>query len=378
MNVHHTELLFAETKAYDTAAGFKGPDLQQLQNSYASIIRDRAIYYPVAYRFEKVLGRGRQGIVFEGLRQGARGCITRHAIKLFDPSIYPNAEKYWTDMGRLANQVSLLHTLRSPNLVSRDSYEEVNGIGYVQMEKVDGVDLRYFLDGKHLEKARKNSSHAEWSHFTDVIFRTIKGKVTLQPGIALYILRKVLYGLDTLHEKNYGHCDIKPSNIMLDCLGNVKLVDYGRAVQLNEKTSFLMGTPLYMAPEVYKGSPYLAQSDLFSVGLLAIELLTGTPIISTPKTDEEELYRKKMALSDHFEEKLPEYISQNEEFVYLLRKFIDPDPNKRYHCAVDAESGSEGLRIVHKQLTQLGKDAVYDRELRSYLRKILPIKENSI
>jgi len=61
---------------------------------------------------------------FLGMRQGARGCITRHAIKLFDPSIYPGPEQYWTDMGRIAAQTSLWQIVSSPNLVARDVYEE--------------------------------------------------------------------------------------------------------------------------------------------------------------------------------------------------------------------------------------------------------------
>ena len=102
---------------------------EHLISNYQAILQDRAIYYPVAYRLERVLGQGRQGIVFLGLRQGARGCITHHALKLYDPGIYANTQKYWTDMGRIALQVSRLQMVNTPYLVSRDVYEETNGIG---------------------------------------------------------------------------------------------------------------------------------------------------------------------------------------------------------------------------------------------------------
>ena len=69
------------------AVGGTGAGSRQLAANYRAILAARAIHYPVAYRFPRELGRGRQGIVFLGLRQGARGCVTRHAIKLFDPSI---------------------------------------------------------------------------------------------------------------------------------------------------------------------------------------------------------------------------------------------------------------------------------------------------
>ncbi|MDD2237185.1 MAG: hypothetical protein PHG65_08285, partial [Kiritimatiellae bacterium] len=87
-----------------------------LISNYQAILQDRAIYYPVAYRLERVLGQGRQGIVFLGLRQGARGCVTHHAIKLYDPGIYANTQRYWTDMGRIALQVSRLQTVNTPYL----------------------------------------------------------------------------------------------------------------------------------------------------------------------------------------------------------------------------------------------------------------------
>ena len=165
---------------------------RQLTANYRSILAARAVYHPVAYRFPRELGRGRQGIVFLGLRQGARGCVTRHAIKLFDPAIYSTAKKYWTDMGRIAAQTAKLQLVKNPALVAPDIYEESNGIGYVQMEVVDGISLRELLDGDHLEQARARCTEEEWQRFTDVIFRLQDGKLMIQPGIALYILRQVL------------------------------------------------------------------------------------------------------------------------------------------------------------------------------------------
>ena len=229
-----------------------GAGSRQLVANYRAILAERAIYYPVAYRFPRELGRGRQGIVFLGLRQGARGCVTRHALKLFDPSIYGSAKKYWTDMGRIAAQTSKLQLVKNPSLVAPESYEESNGIGYVQMEVVDGISLRELLDGTHMEQVRARSTEEEWRRLTDVVFRLENGKVMIQPGIALYILRQALRGLETLHEMGFIHSDIKPANIMIDRLGYVKLIDYGRAMLVNEKITLLLGTPVYMAPEAHE------------------------------------------------------------------------------------------------------------------------------
>lgn len=344
---------------------------RQLLENYQSIVRARAIYYPVAYTFLRELGRGRQGIVFLGLRQGARGCITRHAIKLFDPSLYPNAKKYWTDMGRIAVQTSRLQTVRSPNLVARDIYEESNGIGYIQMEAIDGIDVRYLLSPHHLQIAKKRSTKKEWARFTDVIFRIENGRACIQPGIALYIMRQMLRGLESLHDLGFIHSDVKPANTMIDRLGYVKLVDFGRAVMANEKTSFLLGSPLYMAPETHRREPSTFQSDFYSVGLVGLDMLRGEPLVDYTGMTEADLYDFKINLLNKLPERLPDHVRQNEYLVYTLQRFLDPNIERRFQTAEDAESGKEGLLVVHKQLAQLGKDTEYGRELSDYLAKLV-------
>jgi len=274
----------------DLAPGSPGGGIgsQQLAANYRAILAERAIYYPVAYRFPRELGRGRQGIVYLGLRQGARGCVTRHAIKIFDPSIYSSAKKYWTDMGRIAAQTSKLQLVQNPSLVAPEIYEESNGIGYLQMEVVDGLSLRELLDGSHMEQVRARSTDEEWARFNDVIFRQENGKIMIQPGIALYILRQVLRGLETLHEMGFIHSDVKPANIMIDRLGYVKLIDYGRAMLANEKITLLLGTPVYMAPEAHEERVARTYSDIYSLGLVGLEMLRGERLFPLEISSSEE------------------------------------------------------------------------------------------
>ncbi len=349
-----------------------------LIDNYHAIIRQAAIYYPVAYQFVRPLGHGRQGVVFLGIRQGARGCLTRHAIKLFDPTIYPTSEKYWTDMGRIAMQTSRLQVVRSPNLVARDVYEETNGIGYLQMEPVDGVDLRLLLDGSHLATVRARCTAAEWARFTDVIFREENGRVCVQPGIAVYILRMILRGLEALHDTRFVHGDVKPGNLMVDRLGYVKLVDFGRAVMAQERYGFLLGTPLYMAPEVHRREPADIRSDLYSAGLVGIEMLRGVPLADPARTSDEELLRLKLDLAHRLPELLPPYVRRNTTFVRALRRLIEPNPAARFISAGDAESGPEGLLLVHKQLAITGQDTEYGRELENYLGKLIPDENGAL
>ena len=349
--------------------------VRQLCENYKAIVQSRAIFYPVAYRFPRELGRGRQGIVFLGLRQGARGCITRHAIKLFDPGIYSTTEKYWTDMGRIAAQTSKLQLVKNPSLVAPDIYEENNGIGYLQMEVVDGVSLRYLLDGAHLEVVKARSTKEEWARFTDVIFRVDRGRVRIQPGVALYIMRQMLRGLEALHDAGFVHSDVKPANIMIDRQGYVKLIDYGRAVVVNERLTILFGTPLYMAPELHRRESSMIQSDIYSVGLVGLEMLRGDTGLKAD-VEEQALLEAKVQLPRRLMSLLPEYVRQNAQFVVLLQRFLDSEPSRRYTNATEAEVGSEGLLLVHRQLVQLGKDAEYGRELAAYLSKLpFPVSE---
>lgn len=349
-----------------------GVGSRQLGANYRAILAARAIYYPVAYRFPRELGRGRQGIVFMGLRQGARGCITRHALKLFDPSIYSNAKKYWTDMGRIAAQTSKLQLVKNPALVIPEIYEESNGIGYLQMEVVNGISLRELLDGTHLEQVKARSTEAEWQRLTDVIFRHQNGRIMIQPGIALYIMRQVLRGLETLHEMGFVHADIKPANIMIDRLGYVKLIDYGRATLLDEKMTLLLGTPAYMAPEIHAERVAHLQSDLYSLGLVGLEMLCGKRLFDaeTPRT-ENDLLATKLKLVPQLFDMLPDHVRHNIQFLNLMERLLDPEPAGRFASAEDAEIGPTGLAMLHKQLTLAGKDTEYGRELETYLSRII-------
>lgn len=362
-----TDLIAEEA---ETPSRWAGRGIEQLIANYHAIIQARAIYYPVAYQFDRELGRGRQGIVFLCHRYGARGCRTRHAIKLFDPSIYRTVKRYWTDMGRLAAQITRLQSLNAPNLVGLDVYEENNGIGYVQMEAIDGLDLQHLLYGNHFERARARSTPQEWARFTDVIFRLEEGKVRIQPGVALYIMRQVLRGVEALHDNGYIHGDVKPSNIMCDKLGYVRLVDYGRATLVNEPITFLLGSPIYMAPEIHRRERYYVQSDIYSTGLVGIELLRGEGLTDYSQMNEQALLEFKLQLPKRLPSLLPPHVRRNADFVALLLKFIDPDPARRFASAQEAESGSGGLALLHKQLTILGKDSEYDRDLESYLSKL--------
>ncbi len=110
----------------------------------------------------------------------------------------------------------------------------------------------------------------------------LKQQGPMPPYVAAIILREAARGLEHLHEKGILHRDIKPSNVRLSKDGQIKLMDFGIAKQEETDTSknltstgIIIGTPSYMSPEQASGDRLTLQSDLFSLGIMMYELLTG-------------------------------------------------------------------------------------------------------
>ncbi len=343
-------------------------DRSWLIGQYKKLLHERNIPRPITYLLTRELGKGRQGVVYMSMRHGARGCLTRHAIKIFDPSIYGSVAAYWTDMSRIATQTSRLQPIHTENLVSRDAYEECNGVGFVQMSAIDGIDLQYLLEGSHMAIARSQSTDKEWAHFMNVLFRIEDDRFRLQPGIAIYILRKILIGLTVMHKEGFLHGDVKPSNVMIDRSGSIKLVDFGRAATIGEPVNILLGSPLYMAPEIHRLEPGLVQSDLFSAGLVGLEMICGQLWEDSVNTNN--LPAEKQKLHEQMEKKMPPYARENQMLIRILKRFTHIDPALRYASAIEAEDSEHGLRGVHRQLVQLEPGAEYGRELQRYVEKL--------
>jgi serine/threonine protein kinase len=342
--------------------------IDQLRRNYELILSARVIQYPLDYQILHEIGSGRQGTVLFALRHGARGCVTEHAVKLFDPGLYRTPDEYWLDMERIAGQVGLLQHLQSPNLVPMDIYEETLGIGFVQMEAIDGLDIGRWMAPETLEAGRLGYTAEEWARASATIFHPEGDRICLQPGVAVYILRSVLRGLERVHELGFAHADVKPTNVMIDRLGEVKLVDFGRAARLGERGTFLLGSPLYMAPEIHRREATTAQSDCYSVGLLALEMLTGHSL-GEDATTEEDLLELKMTLPARLAGLLPVHLQANRIFVEILHRLLAPEPEGRYATAREADVGTQGLRLISKQLVKADLDAEYANELALFLAR---------
>jgi serine/threonine protein kinase len=121
-------------------------------------------------------------------------------------------------------------------------------------------------------------------------------KYKLDEGKATDIIRQVLAGLSCLVNKGVIHRDLKPANILVTSRNEFKLADFGLARYVQEYDSSLLqtvaGTPLYMAPQILKKTPYTTKCDIWSVGIIFYELLVGK--LPWTATNEQELIHNVM------------------------------------------------------------------------------------
>lgn len=352
---------------------YRSPDskLDYLIRQYHELMCSAVFTSGAKYKLAAPIGKGRQGVVYRAQRKGERDCVTQHAIKLYDPANYLDSNAYWLDMSHIASQVADMHRNRCPNLVDTDFYTEIDGVGMVQMELIDGINLGQLLSLYY--KLRQSTGHQTAG--LKNLFNQFEGRFCVQPGVVAYIMRQMLAGLENLHSASYLHCDIKPSNIMVDCHGYIRLIDLGRATRLSDGWKRALATPAYASPEYHCNGNISIQSDLYSVGLVGLELLRGQALISRSKAlSRPELHSLKCQLVDNLERLLPPYVSCNRELLNILKRFLEPDPDLRFPSALSAESSSEGLAEVHRQLTRMDIDSDYRRDLAAFVKMISKVR----
>lgn len=199
------------------------------------------------YEIERELGRGAMGTVYLGKDPKINRQVAVKTIRFedIDPAQLEDAKR------RFFKEAEAAGTLSHPNIVTIYDVGEEYDLAYVAMELLDGVDLSAWTAAEKL----------------------------LPPREVLRIIRAVADGLDFAHSKGIVHRDIKPANIMLQHNGDVRIADFGIARVISSSTTqtgVIMGTPSYMSPEQVVGLKVDGRSDLFSLGVVMYELLTGT------------------------------------------------------------------------------------------------------
>lgn len=187
------------------------------------------------------LDEGSSGIVYKGIHSKTN---MKCAIKVIQI-------KADTKLETLENEIAIMHTCKHKNIVEYVGSYSVNQDLWIVME---------FLEGGKL---------------TDLLMNT---QLT-EPEIAC-ICKENLQALKYLHDANRIHRDIKSDNILLGAKGAVKLADFGFCAELNstsDKRKSVVGTPYWMAPEVIRGVDYDTKVDIWSLGIMALEMADGEP-----------------------------------------------------------------------------------------------------
>jgi predicted Ser/Thr protein kinase len=193
------------------------------------------------FRIVAALGRGGMGEVYR-----AQDLELGQPVALkFLTTLRPDSQA----RNRLRNEVRLARQLAHPNVCRVYDIGEAHGELYLSMEYVDGEDL-----GALLKRI---------------------GRLPVDKGIE--IARKLCAGLAAAHARGVVHRDFKPSNIMIDGHGEVRIMDFGLAAVAAslDPGDVRSGTPAYMAPEQLAGREATVQSDLYALGLVLYELFTG-------------------------------------------------------------------------------------------------------
>ncbi len=180
-------------------------------------------------------------------------------------------------MGRIARVAARVALIQHDNLLDIHDFIDRDGMRIMEMEWVDGYDLREVLTQRMLDRTREQVSTRHWEYVNNVILTAGPVQPRLKPGVAIQVLRECLAGLAALHREGIVHGDLKPSNIMLKRTGNAKVIDIGSAIDANAAAARRMWSPAYAAPEVLEGGENSPQADLASLGYVLIEMLAGRP-----------------------------------------------------------------------------------------------------
>ncbi|HEY2169310.1 MAG TPA: serine/threonine-protein kinase [Candidatus Angelobacter sp.] len=196
------------------------------------------------YEITGELGRGAMGVVYKALDPTIGRTVALKTMRLDVHGL--DAQEM---VRRFQNEARAAGVLNHPNIVTIYDAGEQDGIFYIAMEFIEGTTLHELLAEKRV----------------------------LATDEVLQLTRQICRGLDYAHSNGIVHRDIKPANIMITGNGTVKIMDFGIAKSGGQVTNTgqVLGTPNYMAPEQVKGRQLDGRSDLFSLGVILYEMLTG-------------------------------------------------------------------------------------------------------
>jgi len=196
------------------------------------------------YQIIEEIGRGGMGRVYKALDKDVEEKV---ALKLLNPEIAAD-EKI---IKRFRNELKFARKITHKNVCRMFDLNEEEGTPYITMEYVPGEDLK--------SSVRR------------------MGQLTI--GKAVSVAKQICEGLAEAHRLGVVHRDLKPQNIMIDSEGNAHIMDFGIALSVETKgvteAGMIIGTPEYMSPEQVEGKQADKRSDVYSVGVIIYEMVTG-------------------------------------------------------------------------------------------------------
>ena len=266
----------------------------------------------LGYRVEALVGRGGMGVVYRAYDPRLKRNVV---LKLIAPEL--SGDDRFRE--RFLAETELAASLEHPNVVPIHDAGEVDDQLYLAMRYVEGSDLKTLL----------------------------REQGALEPKRAVAVCAQVAAALDAAHARGLLHRDVKPSNVLLDEQEHVYLADFGLSRRLADQgvtaeEGLSVGTPAYVSPEQIEGREVDGRADLYSLGCLLYECLTG----EVPYERDSEL----AVLWAHLQERAPRPSERNpelpEEIDTVLAKAMAKSPHERYAtCAELVEETREALGL---------------------------------
>jgi serine/threonine protein kinase/Tfp pilus assembly protein PilF len=255
-------------------------------------------YFGKRYQIIEQVGKGGMGRVYKTLDKELNRIV---ALKMIRPelSVTPSMIK------RFKKELVLASKVNHKNVCRIHDLGEAEGIKFISMQYIDGQDLKQFI--------------------------IQSGKLTEEKAID--ITKQICAALQAAHDEGVIHRDLKPQNIVLDKKGNAYVMDFGIAKSLEAEEAtrpgVVMGSPAYISPEQAEGKDVDHRTDIYSLGAIMYEMVTGKPLF---KADSIAAFIRK-----HITEvpELPSTLNPNisKAIEGIILKCLEKDPVKRFQKA---------------------------------------------
>src|SRR5262245_44884549 len=304
------------------------------------------------YRITERVAAGGMAEVFRGVAESMRGFKKNIAIKRILPSLTKN-KKF---VAMFLDEARLSLALQHANIVQVFDIGHTEDTYFIVMEYVDGVDLKALLEWRRRINRRVPIAHS------------------------LYFALEICKGLAYAHELHHPetgaplgivHRDISPPNVLISKQGEIKVVDFGLAKATSQveitDPGVVKGKMSYLSPEAARGEEVDSRADIFAVGILLYEMLTGKRLFYG-ETDYQTVELVRNA-------RVPPIKPQNSqvepELEDIVRKSLAKRKEDRFQSATDIQdalaqySYSRGLKVISRDIADLVRQCLDDRRAQS-------------